>query len=281
MLKFDLLRQVLWIVPSLVQAVIIAKMIASGSRRNFPIFFNYLIYQTIFGVALQCLLHFGHTTYRQYFYIYWAGTAVMAVLAFAVTYEVFSNVFRPYDALRDFAAVMFRWAALVLVLVAIVQGLSTAGSESARMVVVIMLSERIVYVIVSGLLLFLLLFSRNLGLDWKQQTFGIAAGFGLCTASELVLWSMRLQLGQQWESTMNLCRSMAFTGSVLVWAFYMFSPDRARKTVQAFAPNLILERWNQVLRSVNRPAPQGAFMPNLEKIVDDVLAHQVSTTTVH
>jgi hypothetical protein len=61
----------------------------------------------------------------------------------------------------------------------------------------------------------------------------------------------------------------------------MFAPDRVLKTAAEFAPKLILERWNQVLRSVNRPAPQGAFMPNLEKIVDEVLAHQASSGTVH
>jgi hypothetical protein len=54
-----------------------------------------------------------------------------------------------------------------------------------------------------------------------------------------------------------------------------------RKTAEAFAPKLILERWNQVLRNVNRPAPQGAFMPNLERIVDDVMAHQAPGGIVH
>jgi hypothetical protein len=66
---------------------------------------------------------------------------------------------------------------------------------------------------------------------------------------------------------------------LLTWAYYVFSSER--KTVEAFAPKLILERWNQVLRSVNRPAPQGSFMPNLEKIVDDVMAHQPTTGIVH
>ena len=272
----DLLKLGLWILPGFIQGAIVCKMAASKSRHSFPWFFRYMVFQTGFWAALQYMFYFG--TRSQYFYTYCAASIVGAGLSFAAIYEIFGSVFRPYDALRDFAAVMFRWAGLVLVLVALVQALSTQGNESRPALTAILMFERSISVIACGLLLFLLLFSKNLGIDWKHSVFGIALGFGLGAGIELGLVTARIVFGCP-SGVLSVWRSIGFNATLLIWTYYVFAPEH--KTAEAFAPKLILERWNQVLRSVNRPAPQGAFMPNLEKIVDEVLAHQASTGTVH
>lgn len=276
MLNFDHIQQVLYFTPLLLQAIIVWRMIVSGSRRNFPKFYAYMLFQLANLIVLQLIFNFGSDAH--YLYYWSAQTLVAAGLSFLVIYEVFSSVFRPYDALRDFAGVMFRWAALVLVIVALVQALSTSGSDSNRLLAGLLVMQRSVSVIACGLLLFLLLFSRNLGLDWRQQVFGLALGFGLAYAIELTLITFRLVFGCSY-TTFNLWMNLNWNFALMVWTYYMYSPARERKTAEAFAPKLILERWNQVLRSVNRPAvPEGAFMPNLEKIVDDVLAHRPAGT---
>lgn len=277
--NFESLQQLLYFSPVLIQVFIIWRMVVTGSRRNFPTFFSYMIFQTVVVIAGQLVLNFG--TREQYRYFYGAQSLVATALLFAVIYEVFSNVFRPYEALRDFAGVMFRWAALVLALVAVLQAFSTQVGEGNRMIAGLLMLERSVSVIACGLLLFLLLFSKNLGLDWRHQVYGVAVGLGLAYGVDLVLYTSRLLFGCPVAPTVNLWRSITWNGALVLWTYYMFVPERAAKTAAAFAPKLILERWNQVLQSVNRPAPQGAFMPNLEKIVDEVLAHQASGGTVH
>ena len=274
--NFDQIQQMLYFTPLLFQAIIVWRMIVTGSRRNFPKFYAYMLFQAANLVVIQLILNLG--TDAQYLYYWSAQTLVAAGLSFLVIYEVFSSVFRPYDALRDFAGVMFRWAALVLVIVALVQALSTAGSESSRLLVGLLLMQRSISVIACGLLLFLLLFSKNLGLDWRHQVFGLALGFGLAYGIELGLITYRLFFGCSYEM-FNLWMMLNWNFALMIWSYYIFSPKAERKTAESFAPKLILERWNQVLRSVNRPAvPQGAFMPNLEKIVDDVMAHRPAGT---
>ena len=56
---------------------------------------------------------------RQYFYIYWALTGVTMVLEFAVMYELLVNALKPYSALIDFGKMLFRWAAIFLILAAL------------------------------------------------------------------------------------------------------------------------------------------------------------------
>jgi hypothetical protein len=277
--NLDLARQLLYYSPALLQSLIVWRMTVTGSRRNFPIFYSYLIFQTAALIVGHLVISFGAG--MQYRYFYSAQMLVGVTLLFAVIYEIFSNVFRPYEALHDFARVMFRWAGLVLALVALLQAFSTQAGQGDRLIVALVIAERSVVVIACGLLLFLLLFSKNLGLDWKHQAFGVATGFGLFCGIELILLTSQLLFGCPMGPTLNRLRASAWLCVVILWVYYMFGPERAHKTAEAFAPKLILERWNQVLRSVNRPAPQGSFMPNLEKIVDDVLAHQPTTGIVH
>lgn len=278
-MNFNSLQQALWISPVLLMLAIVWKMAVSDVHRTFPFFFRYAAFQIFTWILLNLLGPF--ITPLNYLYAYTAAGLVGAALGFAAIYEIFSNVFRPYEALRDFAAVMFRWAGLVLLLVAVIQALSTKGNEASQLMHALLIAQRSFSVIACGLLLFLLLFSKNLGLNWKNRTFGIALGFGFCAGIELVLWTLRIQFGIEWTDALNFGRSISLNLSIMLWTYYMFSPERARQTAEAFAPKLILERWNQVLRSVNRPAvPQGTFMPNLEKIVDDVMAHR-PTGTVH
>jgi len=279
MANFESVQQLLYFSPVLFQAFIVWRMAVTGARRNFPTFFTYMLFQTAVVIVGQLVLNFG--TREQYRYFYGAQSLVAAALLFAVIYEIFSNVFRPYDALRDFAGVMFRWAALVLALVASLQAFSTQVGEGSRVIAGLLMLERSVSVIACGLLLFLILFSKNLGLDWRHQVYGVAIGLGLAYGVDLVLYTSRLLFGCPIAPTINMWRSITWNSALVLWTYYMFAPDRVLKTAAEFAPKLILERWNQVLRSVNRPAPQGAFMPNLEKIVDEVLAHQASSGTVH
>ena len=266
-------QQALWTFPVVLLLAIVWKM-AAGSRHTFPLFFTFSVYQIFAWIALVFVEQLA--TREQHFYAYSAISMVGAALQFAAIYEIFANVFRPYDALRDFAAVMFRWAGLVLILVVGLQAFSTSGNDS-RLMLGLLIAERSVSAIACGLLLFLLLFSKNLGLNWRAQTFGIALGFGLFSGVELGLWTSRILFSCPWGTTLDLFRGLNWNATLLLWSYYVFAPER--KTAEAFAPKLILERWNQVLRSVNRPAvPQGAFMPNLEKIVDEVMSHRPAGT---
>jgi hypothetical protein len=276
MLKLEFLQQVLLFSPLLLQGIIIWRMVVSGARRNFPLFLSYVVFQTLAFLVGMLVLVYGNQ--QQYRYFYGAQSLVVSGLLFAAIYEVFSNVFRPYEALRDFAGVVFRWAALVLIVVASLQAFSTQSAKHSALVVGIVIFERSVGVVACGLLLFMLLFSKHLGVDWRSQVYGVGLGLGLGYGIELVLLTMRLLFACPLP-VIDLCRSITWNCTLVLWSYYLFVPER--KTAEAFAPKLILERWNQVLRGVNRPAPQGAFMPNLEKIVDDVMAHQASTGTVH
>ena len=102
-----------------------------------------------------------------------------------VIYEIFLDVFRPYRTLKDLGSVLFKWAALVMSLVGFVVAASSPLGDQGPIVQAVMTVTRCVRVAQVGLILFLLVFSRYLGVSWKQHSFGLSMGLGLSAGVEL------------------------------------------------------------------------------------------------
>jgi len=261
-----------WIVPVILQIGILAAMIRRGLRQTFPFFFHYTIFQVLSNVVMYGVFHFGST--QQYFYGYWASDAISAALGFAVIREIFNNAFRPFAALNDFADIVFKWAATVLVVVAFVLAFSVHGGKDGILITAILGIERGVMLIQGGLLLFLLLFSNRLGISWKNHCFGLALGFGVYSSTILILDSLASQFGAQWSNSYSILQSACYAGSVLLWTAYIFSPEPVRASVEArFEPKPVLHRWNEALAGT-MPIRDGAFLTDMEKIVERVLSQE-------
>jgi hypothetical protein len=262
---------ILWMVSIAFQSSIIYVMVRRKLRAEFSFFFYYTLFQVVSNGSLFFVFRFSSK--MAYFYVYWVYAAVSALLSFCAIHEVFDNAFRPYAALRDLASILFRWAAVVLLVVATVMAITSPSSNSTRLTLGILTVERGVLLIQGGLLLFPLMYSSRLGMSWKHHSFGIALGFGFYAATHLILNSLRIQQGPSWHPTYNLLLSICYNVAVLTWATYMFAPEPARVTEAAqYEPKPVLQRWNQVL--AGEDSTSGTFIPSMERIVDRVMARR-------
>src|SRR5208337_1730459 len=109
-------------------------------------------------------------TRNLYFAPFWLGEAVNAVLGFKVIHEIFLDVFRPYHTLKDLGTLVFKWAGMVMLLVAVVVAFSNSSGENP-LVHALNTLQRSILVVQLGLILFLLVFSRFLGVSRKQFSF--------------------------------------------------------------------------------------------------------------
>jgi hypothetical protein len=254
-----------WMAPIPVLIFLAVTMIRRNLRRDFPVFFTYAVFQI---ATCTLLFAFFHWSYKAYFCTYWLTNAAGVVLGFAVIREIFANLFRPYDALRDLGAVLFRWAAVVLVMVAVVTVASGATSKINALVSVIFALERSVRVMQCGLVLFMLLFSAHLGISSKHHVFGISLGFGVFAAVELMIVTL-FALGTHETVGMNLLKAMTYTAATVIWSYYMLSPEPERITDNARAHS---ERWNMALANVRDP--EYNFLPMVESVVERVLSQR-------
>ena len=85
-----------------------------GTAPALQYFFAYIVAQL---VSFSIIFPIRHN-YSAFFYANWISTAISVALGFKVIHEAFLDAFRPFHTLRDLGTVLFKWAGLVMLLVA-------------------------------------------------------------------------------------------------------------------------------------------------------------------
>src|SRR5689334_2262344 len=157
------------LLPKALLMLVIMALIARNLWKEFPFFLSYAIFQvleTITLVVLRPLIIYGH-----YFWTFWALEAIGSITAFLVIYEIFACALRPYSALKRLSGVLFQWAFVVILLVAIVTAIYAPGNDPSRIVAGMFVLRRTVSIIEVGLLAFLCLFIRAFAIPWRHYLF--------------------------------------------------------------------------------------------------------------
>jgi hypothetical protein len=252
----------LWIAHPVLQLGVAGFMFQRKLHRKFPVFFIYLLSQIVIFAILFPMSTKG--SYYWFFYTYWITAGVSLALGFKVIHEIFLDVFQPYHTLKDLGTVLFTWAGLVMLLVAAVVAAASTTSDQGPLVQAVLTVQRCVRVIQCGLILFLLLFARYLGVSWKQRSFGIAAGFGGFASVELIVLALRASEYIQ-ENTVSLANMCAYNLAILVWLGYMLAKNTAR---ESSANLLASHRWDQSLGELQYPMAADSLIPMFEGMVD-------------
>src|SRR5271165_3669200 len=112
-MRMHSLDYVIWCITPILMSLIAASIWRRRLHREYPYFFNYVVFQ-----VLSFLIEFPLRNWVNYYYVYWTIQALAVVVSFAVLLEIFRDAFKPYEALRDLSVILFRWCALVVLLVA-------------------------------------------------------------------------------------------------------------------------------------------------------------------
>lgn len=255
----------LWIAPALIFAFLVVSMHRRGMRQRFPYFFSYAVFQVVSFLVQFAVYHYWP---KLYFYEYWTGAALSIGISFAVIYEVFAEIFDPFEGLRDLGRVLFRWAAIVLVLAAVVMiVVTTSTSASIAFTRGIVAFERSVRIMQCGMVLLMILCAPHLGLKRGHRVFGIGVGFGILAAIDLLAVAVvsRIGVSQTVALVNSLLHMGAFTFAALLWLRYFLMPEPARGPVVQVAPS---ERWNYALSTAMHPQTSGPSLPLIMGVVD-------------
>jgi hypothetical protein len=251
----------LWCAQPILQSVVAVILWHRKMHKQFPVFFLFLLVQVANFAVIFPLWFVGD--FKMYFVFFWLGEAANAVLGFKVIHEIFLDVFRPYHTLKDLGTLLFKWAGVVMLLVSVVVAFSNSFDQSPLVHAVTTL-QRSVRIVQLGLILFLLLFSRFLGVSRKQVSFGISLGFGLFAGVELMLMALNSG-GFVRQGNLNLVNMVTLILAILVWCGYSLS----RKAVRVAAVNhLQTQRWEQGLADLQNPVLSDSLIPMFEGMVE-------------
>jgi hypothetical protein len=234
-----LISSALWLIPIALQAAIAFVMLRRCLFKAFPIFFSY----TAFIVARDFILLLLPFTGNLYSTVFWWGEAAAILLSLGVILEVLWHLIRPYPFLRFVFKLV--WAA-AFVATAVALALLRAGPWSSdQLLESIIFMERSARVLQVGLLIVLISLMSRLGLTWQHYSLGIAAGFGIYSALDLVLLELRAHLHAVTDTAFVLMRSAAYNLAVVIWAFYFFRPQSLKPV--GGLPGTDVANWNDAL----------------------------------
>jgi len=259
------LYYVLWLAAPLLQLGVAVVLRRRKLDKEFPFFFKYLIFQT----ATNLLLFVLSFNYRAYFYAYWSFQTVTTALEFAIIYEIFGQLFRPYPYLRDFARVLLRWIGSLLLLVAVLFAVSASPQETP-VVVAVLWAERSIRLVQCGLLFFLLWFCSYLGITRRHYLFGVALGFGTLASADLVTIATRMVTGYIGDTAFNLILMSAADWAVAIWLFYFLS--RAPASLLRQATVVSGQKWDYGVAELLYPQTEPGLLSRIDKMVENAFA---------
>ena len=271
---------VLTVVIAVVQATTLRVLLSRKLRSEFPLFFRYTAFCAT--TSLVMLIPFMIACRNDmYYYAYWSLSGVTMILEFAVMYELLVNALKPYSALIDLGKLLFRWAAVFLILAALLTAFATADSGGNKAVAAINLLQRSVRLMQCGLLLLFFGFERRLGLSWRTHSMSIALGLGGYAAVDLITsyFSVRLPL---WAGAFQIFTNLVYLTAATFWVVNLAQPEPARKNVLDSPSRLIFQRWNEALSSYGHRGELAmasnsveSFLPGVEQTVERILARKM------
>jgi len=226
--------------------------------------------------------HWFHDyAFMMYFYSYWTVYIASAVLLFFVCIEVFRSALSAFSGLQRLGTVVFRWAALVSVIVS----LSTLSLDQpyTRMITHIAYGlMRSVSILELCLLGFLCLSMNALRLPARSMTFGIALGLGLMSSSDFILASFISRKATMTDTFQFVCEALILV-TLGMWVAYCAVPEPALQPVVMPANSTIL-RWNEIASALGHTGTQVAVQPaggfvltDVERAVEGVLIRNLKS----
>jgi len=253
------LQLALWIMQPVMLVVLAVVMFRRKLHRDFPFFLAFALAQILIFVVEYPVYRLS--AYRIYFCTFWIATALNLIFEFKIIHEIFLDIFRPYHALKDLGTALFKWAALIMVLVSAVL-ISTNPTWTDPIGKSILVLQRCVRVIQCGMVLFLLAFCRHLSVSWRRQSFGIALGFGLLAGTELIGYAL-YSGGHISSDVLSIANMTADNVCVSLWLFYSVLNRR-----EVAIPVLVPQRWDQALMEIQPHGEPESLIPMFEHMVD-------------
>ncbi len=210
--------------------------------QEYPVFFCYTVFTVCHQVGGYLILKLV-PSFTIYFYYFWMGNSISILLGFGVIRELFNSVLQRYEGILELSRLLFRWALVLLLVVSTLAALASPSQEAFPISVAVLTLERIVRIVQCGLILFLFLFAKTLGLSWRHHSFGIAFGFALFAAVSIVVYGVRMHLGSVAAPAVETLIPTSYMLASSIWAAYLFSPVPQPMQLSE-APSSELYRWN-------------------------------------
>ncbi len=208
-------------------------------------------WQTIPFFTWLSVRHFGpvyhlppKTAYAIYFFSFWPSFALQAIFAVVLTYLILREAMRPLKGLLKLSNIIYWWIAGVSTVLALTAGNAARIQGNDIVIGVVSEMQRTSGTLTLGLMLFVCIAIRPMGLSLRSRVFGVSIGI-------LILSLMNTLQSSYVGQPKNLYAPYAIvqiaTNCVAegVWIWYFAVPEPKRKFV-LLSTKSPFHHWNQI-----------------------------------
>ena len=238
----------LWLAPHVLQVALAVLIWRRGLHKLFPVFLAYSLFEAVEEFTLYGLDVLPWVKDETFWKAFWAGLVVEGLLKFALTGELFRHLVQPWPAVAKIGNQLITCAGVVLVMVAALTAALTVPANPNWLIFGAHALQQSMYVVESGLILFIVLFAAHFRLVWNKQTFGIALGLGILSCEHLAGWAIIASgiLGDKSE-LVDFVNMATYHVCVLIWFYYLLVPQEAVEKPVVPPPDNNLGAWNREL----------------------------------
>jgi hypothetical protein len=261
--------------------------VRSGCARKYPALSAYFVIRGVTLLFIDGLLWNGippngSVRYLVYYFDFYFNYLVISIAIFFVIQEVFRKVMEPVPGLRRLGLMAFRWVGVVSAVVSI--GTITLSADTPHVGFFYLCKigpslMRCVTIMELCLVAFLSLTIHALGRSYRSRLFGVAMGFGVQAAMDLVTTALIVRYPGA-GSPVNIALQIVTTIVLVLWTAYFLLPEPAsERSMIVLPPSSVMARWNALAKGIGQ-TPEAAvatpntgfFLQDIEGVVDRVLA---------
>jgi hypothetical protein len=245
----SLLWNYLWVAPNLFLVVVGFLIWKRGISRQIPAFLAFTVLGALGGLAVFGADIAPFISAENYWRIEWAKLLIESLLKFLVIGEVFSRVFTRYPSISRVSRVAISLLGAALVLLAGLIAGFAHGDNPMLLISGDHLLEQTVFVVESGLIMFLFLFAAYFRLSWDRLSFGILLGFGISSCVHLATWAIiaNASPSEHARTLFAFLNMGTFHLCVLIWLYYVLVPQKVVTKSVVLLPENNLAVWNREL----------------------------------
>jgi hypothetical protein len=263
-------------------------LVRSGSARKYPALCAYFAIRGAMLLILESVLwngmpaNNGSVRFEIYYLGFYVNCLVVSIAIFFVMQEIFKRVMEPVPGLRRLGLLAFRWVSIASAVVSIgaiavpIHSKTPATSYFCAIGPNLM---RCASIMELCLVAFLGLSIHTLGRSFRSRLFGVALGFGLQAAMDMLNTALVVKYPGL-SSPVNYATQIVTSIVLVTWAAYFLIPEpAAERSMIVLPPTSAMARWNALAKGIGQTPETavatpttGFFLQDIEGVVDRVLA---------
>ncbi|HTU41723.1 MAG TPA: hypothetical protein VMF10_08435 [Candidatus Aquilonibacter sp.] len=245
----SLLWHYLWVGPQVLQLALAIVLWRRKLNKQFPVFFAYLVFEAIEQLTLCGMDALPSIDGTTWWLACCVGLVIEGFIRLGVAGELFFHLLQHRPSIAKLGRLLITCAGAVLVLVAtLVAAYAPVDTHQFAIGYRANLLQQTLYMIESGLILFLFLFAASFKLSWDRATLGIGLGRGISSSVHLATWAVMANGGlEDKRYLLDFLNMATYQVCVLLWFYFLLVPQKSPTTSAVSLPENNLDIWNREL----------------------------------